>query len=105
MDQNKDNSNDKKSRRQSNNKKEEDVNKLVQSAMQSHLLEYADRKNAKKKSIDEVSDIVKEHLGSFIILGYNYNGDSISSVVTNTQQEADSLCTLINRFLIHNTSV
>jgi len=103
MDQNKDNSGNKKSQKQSN--KEEEVNKLVQSAMQSHLLEYADRKNAKKRSIEEVSDIVKEHLGSFIILGYNYNGDSISSIVTNTQQEADSLCTLINRFLIHNTSV
>ena len=57
MDQNKDNSGNKKAQKQSN--KEAEVNKLVQSAMQSHLLEYADRKNAKKRSIEEVSDIVK----------------------------------------------
>tara|TARA_R100000805_G_C3600473_1_gene101193 strand:- start:708 stop:1013 length:306 start_codon:yes stop_codon:yes gene_type:complete len=101
MDQNKDNSGKKRGRKN----KQEEVNSLIQQAMQSHLLEYADKKNSKQRSLDEVIDMVQEHLGSFIIIGYTYNGEPLSSVVSNTQQETDSLCTLINRFLIQNSSM
>ena len=81
---------------------EEGVDRLVQAALTSHLMEYAERKKDNKKTLNDVSNLIQEHLNTFIILGYNYEGDPISSVSANTQQDADSLCTLINKFLLQN---
>jgi hypothetical protein len=79
------------------------VDNLVQAALASHLVEYAEKKKHNKETLNDVSNLIQEHLNSFIILGYNYDGDPISHISAQTQQEADSLCTLINKFLMQNT--
>ena len=81
---------------------EEKVDALVQAALASHLMMYAKKKKDNKQTLSDISNLIHEHLNTFIILGYNYEGDPISSVSANTQQEADSLCTLINKFLLQN---
>ena len=78
--------------------------KLVEAALQSHLIEYAQKKSEKKRSLEDMSNLVSEQFSSFLVLGYNYDGDPISVMVANTQQEADSICALVNKFIIQNSS-
>ena len=102
-DDNKDKSKRSKKSKSVDDEKSDGVDRLVQAALASHLMEYAEKKKSNKKTLNDISNLIQEHLNTFIILGYNYEGDPISSVVANTQQEADSLCTLINKFLLQNT--
>lgn len=91
-----------KSRTEKDDEASERVDNLVQAALSSHLVEYAEKKKNGKKTLNDVSNLIQEHLNTFIILGYNYEGDPISHIAAHTQQEADALCTLINKFLLQN---
>jgi hypothetical protein len=84
--------------------KEEASEKLIESALQSHLLEYAEKKASRKRTIDDTLNLVNEHLSSFIILGYDYNGNPMQCINVNTQQEADSLCSLVNKFVLQHSN-
>ena len=103
-----DKDNDKKSRTTKSSKspqKSDDTmaDKLVEAALQSHLMQYAEKKTEKKKTINDITNLINEHLSSFIILGYTYDGDPVSIVTANTQQEADSICALVNKFIVHSS--
>lgn len=88
------------------NKKKSDkeiTDALIQEALKSHLLKYSDKSKSKKKSLEVISSLVHEHLGSFIVLGYNYDGNPISVTAANNQQELDSLSALVHRFIMQNS--
>jgi hypothetical protein len=40
----------------------------------------------------------------FIVLGYDMNGNPINLIHANSQQDADSLSTAVNRFFMQNNS-
>jgi hypothetical protein len=84
--------------------KEEATDKLVKAALKSHLLEYADKKANRQRTVDDTLNLVNEHLSSFIILGYDYNGNPMQCINVNTQQEADSLCSLVNKFVVQHSN-
>lgn len=84
-------------------KKRKDSNQgyeLIRAALESHLVDYAKRKNDQKRNLEQLTSIVEEYLGSFILLGYNYDGDPITLVSASTQQQSDSLSTLIQKFIM-----
>ena len=81
----------------------EATEKLIEAALRSHLLKYSDKKIGHKKSIHHISGLVHEHLSSFIVVGYNYDGDPMSVTVANTRQETDALCTLMHKFILQNS--
>ena len=41
-------------------------------------------------------------MDSFIVLGYNYDGDPLTLVSASTQQQADSLSTLLQKFIVQS---
>ncbi len=73
---------------------------LIRSALESHLVEYNKRKHAKKRNVDQITGIVEEYLGSFVLLGYNYEGEPVTIVSATTQQHSDSLSTLLQKFMV-----
>jgi len=76
-----------------------DDKELLKKAMISALQENIDeRNNGIRKDLKSLSTTVEEYLTSFIILGYTFDGDPIHCISAHTQQEADSLVTLINKF-------
>lgn len=74
--------------------------KIIRAALEEHLIEHARKTNKKKKSLDEITSTLEEFLDSFIILGYDYSGESCTLISANTQQQADSLSTLIQKFIV-----
>lgn len=83
--------------------KEDATDKLVEAALRSHLLEYADKKSKRNRSLNDTLHLVNEHMSSFIIMGYDYNGNPLQCINVNTQQEADSLCSLVHKFVAQNS--
>jgi hypothetical protein len=71
------------------------------------LIKYAQLNNEKRKyEIDELGAMFatcQEFMQSFIILGYDLNGQPIQPIVhAHNQQEADALGTYLNKFLHSN---
>lgn len=75
---------------------------IIRAALESHLVEYAKRKQDQKRNVDQLSTMIEEYLSSFVLLGYNYDGDPVTIVSASTQQHSDSLSTLIQKFIINS---
>ena len=78
--------------------------KVIRAALEEHLIEHARKHDGKKKSLDEVNATLEEFLDSYIILGYDYTGEAVTLISANTQQQADSLSTLIQKFVVSSAS-
>lgn len=78
---------------------------LIQDALQGHLEKVAIKKYSKKKDSSRLKGVVGECLETFLILGYNYNGEPVQVVSAQTQQQADALGTTLHRFLVKNTNI
>ena len=76
---------------------------LIKKALESHLLEYANKKNVQRRDLDELTSIIEEFADSFILLGYNYDGEPLTLVSATTQQQADSLGTLVQKFVVNSS--
>ena len=90
----------KKSTRRSKN--DEQGYEIIRAALESHLVEYAKRKQDQKRNVEQLSTMIEEYLSSFILLGYNYDGDPVTIVNASTQQQSDSLSTLIQKFIVNS---
>jgi len=86
--------------KRSESKEDDPKYRLIRAALEDHLIEHARRHDKRKKTLDEVTSHVEEFLDSFIILGYDYSGESVTLISANTQQQADSLSTLIQKFVV-----
>ena len=75
---------------------------LVRAALETQLMEYAKRRNEQKRNLEELTCIIEEFMDSFIVLGYNYDGDPLTLVSASTQQQADSLSTLLQKFIVQS---
>ena len=78
---------------------------LVKSALQDHLEHLAIKKMNEQKDMDMLGGIVEEYLDNFIILGYDYKGESVQLISASNQQQADALGTSIHRFLVKNSAL
>ena len=94
----------KKKRRKSGSSEKGDRYRLIRAALEDHLIEHARKSDKKRKAMDEVSSTLEEFMDSFIVLGYDYTGESVTLISAGTQQQADSLSTLIQKFVVstHN---
>ena len=72
----------------------------IRKALEDHLIEYATKHNKRQKTLDEVQSNVEEFLDTFIILGYDYEGDPVTLISASTQQKADSISTLLQKFIV-----
>lgn len=73
---------------------------LIQSALNRFLVEKLEERNITKKNLEALISVVEEFLNCFLILGYTFEGTPVQYLCAHTQQEADSLATLVNKFLI-----
>jgi len=73
---------------------------LIRAALESHLIDHAKKRQDQKRNVEQLSSIIEEYLSSFILLGYNYDGEPVTLVSASTQQQSDSLSTLIQKFII-----
>lgn len=77
--------------------------KLIQDALEAHLEYQAARSASYKKDILFLSTILDEYLENFIVLGYDYSGESVQLVSATNQQQSDALGTAVHRFLMNNS--
>lgn len=81
-----------------------DVKDLTHKALVSFLRDQLNDKAQNKKDLDALSSQILEFLNSFILIGYNFNGEPVSVISAHNQQEADSLGTLLNKFIFNSSS-
>jgi hypothetical protein len=79
-----------------------EVKELTHKALVSFLRDQIKEKSDNKTDLDVLTSQVLEFLNSFILIGYNFNGEPISIISAHNQQEADSLGTLVNKFIFNN---
>jgi hypothetical protein len=79
-------------------------NELTNSSILQHLQNKLKEKNTKRKDIEALIHTVQEFLNSFVILGYNFDGEPVNFISAHNQQEADSLATLVNKFFINSNT-
>ena len=79
-----------------------EVKELTHRALISFLRDQMKDRVANKRDLDALTSTILEFLNSFILIGYNFNGEPISIISAHNQQEADSLGTLINKFIFNN---
>ena len=75
---------------------------LIRAALESHLIDHARKRQDQKRNVEQLSSIIEEYLSSFVLLGYNYDGEPITLVSASTQQQSDSLSTLLQKFIINS---
>ena len=80
------------------------IQDLTQKALTSFLQDQIKGKDDNRKNLEVLSSIIEEFLASFIILGYSLDGLPVQIISAHSQQEADSLTTLVNKFLSNNIS-
>ena len=73
--------------------------KQLKQMIHDQLLAYTQQKKLDKKTFTELTEIVSEFLNCFVILGYNCTGEPVTLVSCKSQQHADSLGTLVQRFI------
>jgi len=80
-----------------------EIKELTHKALLSFLRDQISEKNSNKKDIEALNAQILEFLNCFILIGYNFNGEPISMISAHNQQEADSLGTLINKFIFNSS--
>jgi len=77
----------------------QDIKNLTHKALVSFLRDQIKDKVESKRDLDALNSQILEFLNCFILLGYNSEGEPISIISAHNQQEADSLGTLLNKFI------
>lgn len=78
----------------------------VQELLSSALEKYAKEKNNRVKdgedTVHAINSTLEEFLKTFLVIGYDFNGEIMIISNTKTQQDTDSLSTAVSRFVMHN---
>jgi len=81
-----------------------DIKELTHKALISFLRDHAKDKLDSKRDLDALNSQILEFLNCFILIGYNCEGEPVTLISAHNQQEADSLGTLLNKFIFKNNS-
>lgn len=92
------------SKKKSSSLSDEDrENAIITASIRAHLEQYKERKRINQDNIEIVTSILEEYLDTFLIIGYNYDGEMISYPHAKTQAQHDALNTGIFRFINQHT--
>tara|TARA_R110002167_G_scaffold9579_23_gene44383 strand:+ start:1280 stop:1708 length:429 start_codon:yes stop_codon:yes gene_type:complete len=75
----------------------------IQEAIQKHLVTVAGKKHLDKKTVQDLTKVLQEFLSCFIVIGYNFKGESTQVISVDNQLDADALGTAIHRFLMNSS--
>jgi len=78
-----------------------DIRELTQKALTAILQNQLNNKTEHRKNTESLAAVIEEFLLSYIILGYSLDGSPVHIISAHNQQEADSLTTLVNKFINH----
>lgn len=78
------------------------IKDLTQKALTTTLQNQLNNKANSRKNTESLAAVIEEFLTSYIILGYSLDGIPIQIISAHNQQEADSLTTLVNKFINHS---
>ena len=78
---------------------DDNVDKLVDAALKTHMLDYANSKKKKVSDANYISANIQEFLKNFILLGYDYKGNPVTVINAENQKDTDSLYTLVQKFM------
>jgi len=93
---------DSSNKKNSNRKKDHqstDDNTLITASIKAYLEEYKERKKLNQDNIEIISSFLEEYLQTFLVIGYNYDGELISYSHGKTQAQMDALNTGLFRFI------
>jgi len=78
---------------ENNMKKEtrEKADEEVENILKDTLKKYKERKKINQENAAVVGSIIEEYLQSFLLIGYNYNGDMITYSHASNQIQADAV--------------
>jgi len=76
---------------------------LLTAALESQIVEYQSKRRESLKTLDDLASIIEEFTDSFILLGYDFKGNPVNLISAQTQQQADSLGTLVHKFLVEKS--
>lgn len=87
---------------ENNMKKEirEKTDEEVENILKDTLKKYKERKKINQENAEVIGAIIEEYLQSFLLVGYNYNGDMITYSHATSQIQADA----VNHALLKITS-
>jgi len=80
--------------------KDECLDKLVDSALKLHLSDYGKKRKKKNNQLQAIKSAVDEYLGNFILIGYDYNGEPVTTINAKNQRDMDALYTLVQKFVL-----
>jgi hypothetical protein len=81
---------------------DDEIQQVISDALKFYLKADMEKRSGSEHDIDAMVATCQEFLKSFIILGYDFNGDPIPPVIfARNQQEADSLSAYLQKFLIN----
>jgi hypothetical protein len=91
----------KRARKRRNDEEATDVfeDERIESIIKEHLARFVKKKQLDEIEMENLTTLVQEFLSCFVLLGYDFKGDPITLVSVENQQQADSIGTLIHRFL------
>ena len=89
-------------KKSANEDEESNVDSLVAASIRSYLEHYKERKKLNQDNVDIITSVLEEYLDTFMIIGYNYDGEMISYSHAKTQAQIDALNTGIFRFINHH---
>lgn len=75
----------------------------IQEAIQKHLVNVAGKRKLDKKTVQDLTKVLQEFLSCFIVIGYNFKGESTQVISVDNQLDADALGTAIHRFLMNSS--
>jgi hypothetical protein len=85
--------------KQNNLAPDSEVAKVIRDALLIHLINN-DRRRENLDDLEAMVSTCQEFMKSFIILGYNFNGEPIQPIVfAHNQQEADALGAYLSKFI------
>ena len=80
---------------------EEEIEQVISDALKQYLKASRDKESS-ETAIDAMVATCQEFMKSFIILGYDFDGNPVEPIVSaNNQQDADSLSAYLQRFLMY----
>jgi len=92
-----------KKKKEDNLKQSQELDKILKSALNNYLMSQASEVKSKTRDIDALRATIEEFLNSYILLGYSPVGEPVHVISAHTQQEADSLSALLNKFLLNQS--
>lgn len=79
-----------------------DENYNLKNMIKQQLADYIRKNKIKDDTAALLTNMLQEYLSCCILLGYDFNGQPVSIISVNNQQDADALGTQLQRFITNS---